>query len=103
MPAYVIVDVDTDRPDEYEEYKRIAQQTVADYGGRYLVRGGRMRIAEGTWKPTRIVVLQFDSYERAIEWWESPSYAPAKALRQKLADSHLVIVDGYNEPASGHA
>lgn len=99
MPAYVIVDVDTDRPEEYEEYKRMAQQVVADYGGRYLVRGGRMRIAEGAWKPTRIVILQFDSYERAIEWWESPDYAPAKALRQKLANSDLVIVDGYADGA----
>ena len=99
MPAYVIVDVSTDRPDEYEEYKRMAERTLADYGGRYIVRGGRMRIAEGTWKPTRVIILQFDSYERANEWWESPDYAPAKALRQRLAVSQLVIVDGYDDPA----
>lgn len=67
---------------------------------RYLVRGGRMRIAEGTWKPTRIFILQFDSYGRAIEWWESPDYAPAKALRPKLANSDLVIVDGYDDIAA---
>ena len=99
MPAYIIVDVKTDRPEEYEEYKRMAQEAVKDFGGRYIARGGRMRIAEGTWNPTRIVILQFDSYKRAIEWWESPEYAPAKALRQKLADSHLVIVEGYDDSA----
>jgi uncharacterized protein (DUF1330 family) len=96
MPAYVIVNVSTRDPEQYERYKQMAQETVAQFGGRYLVRGGKMQVLEGAWAPTRIVVLQFESYERALAWWHSAEYAPAKQLRQSLSVTDLVIVDGYN-------
>ncbi|MBV9057346.1 MAG: DUF1330 domain-containing protein, partial [Candidatus Eremiobacteraeota bacterium] len=64
MSAYIIVNVDTTHPKEYERYKEMAQETVARYGGRYIVRGGTMQVLEGSWNPTRIVVLEFPSYER---------------------------------------
>ncbi len=95
MAAYVIVNVNTDRPAEYEAYKAIAQKTVAQFGGRYLVRGGRMEILEGEWTPTRIVVVEFDSFDRAREWWASAEYAPAKTLRQRLSVTDMILVDGY--------
>jgi uncharacterized protein (DUF1330 family) len=96
MSAYVIVDVDTKQPQEYEHYKEMAQKTVAQYGGRYLVRGGQMEVLEGSWTPTRIVILEFPSYERAHEWWHSAEYAPAKELRRKLSATDLLIVEGYD-------
>jgi uncharacterized protein (DUF1330 family) len=96
MPAYVIVNVVTTKPQEYERYKEMAQKTVAQYGGRYLVRGGPMSVLEGTWRPTRIVVLEFPTYEKAHEWWNSSEYAPAKELRQRLSTTDLLIVDGYS-------
>lgn len=99
MPAYVIVNVDTKHPEEYEHYKELAQRTVALYGGRYLARGGQMDVLEGSWAPTRIVILEFDSYERASQWWHSAEYAPAKALRQRLSTTDLLIVDGYSPEA----
>jgi uncharacterized protein (DUF1330 family) len=95
MAAYVLVNVRTDKPAEYEEYKRMAQETVGQFGGRYLVRGGRMKVLEGKWSPTRLVVLVFDSFEKAHEWWESEAYAPAKALRQRLSTTDMVVVDGW--------
>jgi uncharacterized protein (DUF1330 family) len=97
MAAYIIVNVDTSDPERYEEYKRMAQETVAQFGGRYIVRGGKMAIVEGEWQPTRIVVLEFGSFDRAVEWWGSQEYAPAKALRQSLSKTDIVIVDGYGE------
>jgi uncharacterized protein (DUF1330 family) len=96
MSAYVIVNVDTKHPQEYEHYKEMAEKTVAQYGGRYLARGGKMNVLEGSWEPTRIVVLEFPSYENAYEWWHSAEYAPAKALRQRLSDTDLLIVEGYD-------
>jgi uncharacterized protein (DUF1330 family) len=99
MSAYVIVNVDTKHPQEYEHYKQMAQETVAQYGGRYLVRGGQMNVLEGSWEPTRIVVLEFPSYKKAHEWWHSAEYAPAKELRQRLSTTDLLIVEGY-EPTS---
>ena len=96
MSAYVIVNVDTKHPEEYERYKEMAQKTVAQYGGRYLVRGGQMNVLEGSWTPTRIVILEFPSYEKAHAWWHSAEYAPAKELRQRLSTTDLLIVEGHN-------
>lgn len=100
MTAYVIVNVDTKHPQEYERYKQMAQETVAQYGGRYLVRGGRMEVLEGAWQPTRIVILEFPSYEKAREWWHSAEYAPAKDLRQQLSTTDMLLVDGCSPVSS---
>jgi uncharacterized protein (DUF1330 family) len=97
MAAYVLVNVDTSDPQKYEHYKAMAQETVAQYGGHYLVRGGKMEVLEGAWQPTRLVVLKFDSYEDALKWFHSEEYAPAKALRQSLSKTDVVLVDGYDE------
>jgi uncharacterized protein (DUF1330 family) len=53
-----------------------------------------MATLEGTWRPERLVVLEFPSAERARAWWESPEYAPAKALRQSCATTDMVLIDG---------
>lgn len=95
MSAYIVVNVKTSDPQQYERYKEMAEKTVAQFGGRYLVRGGKMHVLEGSWAPTRIVVLEFDSYDRAMEWWHSVEYAPAKELRQRVSTTDLLIVDGY--------
>jgi uncharacterized protein (DUF1330 family) len=49
---------------------------------------------EGQWQPKRLVILQFDSVERAKQWWASEEYREAKAVRQRTAISNLVIVEG---------
>ena len=95
MAAYILVNVATAKPDEYEEYKKMAQETVAQFGGRYLARGGQLKVLEGQWMPTRIVVLEFETFEKALEWWESEAYAPAKALRQRLSATDMILVEGY--------
>ena len=58
MSAYVIVEIDVKDPTRYEDYKSMAPSSIAVYGGRYLVRGGRTDIFEGDWNPKRVVVLQ---------------------------------------------
>ena len=98
MAAYVIVNVNTREPGRYERYKELAQQTVAKYDGRYIVRGGELRMLEGQWNPTRIVVLEFPSMERAVEWWNSAEYAQAKALRQEISYTDLLVVQGVELP-----
>ena len=94
MAAYVIVNITVRDPVRYEEYKRLATPTVGAYGGRYVVRGGAVEVREGGWTPSRLVVLEFPTVERARAWWDSPEYAPAKAVRQSCADSQLVITEG---------
>ncbi len=94
MSAYVIVDVAIEDPVVYEEYKKLTPAAIAAYGGRFIVRGGATHTLEGNWQPGRIVVLEFDSVERAREWWASAEYAPAKALRQQSATTRMILVEG---------
>jgi len=53
ISAYVLVDVLVREPDRYENYKQLAAPTVAQYDGRYVVRGGRAENLEGDWDPPR--------------------------------------------------
>ena len=94
LPAYVIVQVTVGDPVAYERYKQLAQDAVAAYGGRYIVRGGATTVLEGTWQPSRLVVLEFPDAERARAWWHSPEYAPGKALRRSCAETEMLLVDG---------
>ena len=98
MPAYIIVDVTVNDPVAYEDYKRMVPPSLAQYGGRFLVRGGATTTLEGTWSPRRIVILEFPTAERAKQWWGSPEYADAKALRQRLAHTEMLLVEGAAPP-----
>ena len=94
MPAYVIVDVKINNPDEYEEYKKLTPASVAAYQGSFIVRGGPTETLEGDWVPGRIVVLEFPNAERARQWWNSPEYAPAKMIRQGASVTRMILADG---------
>ncbi|WNG23692.1 DUF1330 domain-containing protein [Cystobacter fuscus] len=94
MPAYLMIDITVKDAETFERYKQLAPPTVSAYGGRYLVRGGATETLEGTWNPTRIVLLEFPTVERAREWWNSPEYAPAKAVRQASSHADLLLVEG---------
>jgi uncharacterized protein (DUF1330 family) len=65
-----------------------------------VVRGGATETVEGTWRPTRLVIVEFPSVDRAREWWGSPEYAAAKALRQACADTEMLLVEGLSDAAS---
>ena len=94
MTAYVVVDVTIHDPSHYEEYKQMAQESVACHGGRYVARGGATEVLEGDWQPNRFVMLEFPTMEQARGWWSSEDYGPAKALRQKIATTNMVVVQG---------
>jgi uncharacterized protein (DUF1330 family) len=94
MPGYVIVECFINDPERFEVYKRAASPTVAAYGGRYLVRGGPLSVVEGSWQPRRLVVLEFDSIEKARQWITSPEYQAVKPLRHGAAEFNVVLVEG---------
>jgi uncharacterized protein (DUF1330 family) len=94
MPAYLIVEVEVTDPAGYDDYKNMVPPTLAAYGGRFVVRGGECATLEGTWQPKRVVVLEFPSVARAKEWWGSPEYSAAKALRQRTAKTRMIVVEG---------
>ena len=94
MAAYVIAMMKVTDPEVYEAYKEIAPRSITEHGGRYLARGGRCDVLEGEPDADRFVVLEFESYEQAQKWWDSPEYEVAKPHRRKSAASTLVLVDG---------
>ena len=94
MSAYVIADVEITDPVQYAAYIRIVPPTIAHYGGRFLVRGGKAETLEGEWNPRRLVVLEFPSFEHARQWWESEEYSAPKALRQSASRGNLIVVEG---------
>ncbi|MBL8044951.1 MAG: DUF1330 domain-containing protein [Anaerolineales bacterium] len=94
MTAYVIVDVTVHDAVNYDEYKKLAPATIAQYGGQYIARGGRTEVLEGEWTPGRLVILEFLSLEQAKAWVNSPEYAPARAMRHAYATSKMVVVEG---------
>ncbi len=95
MPAYIMVEVEIHNPDEYENYRKMVPPSLEKYQGKFIVRGGKMEMLEGEWNPQRIVVLEFPSMELAKAWWASEEYAPAKALRQRTANSKMIVIEGY--------
>src|SRR6266498_527560 len=94
MPAYVIVEIDMGEPAGYKEYKKLAGATVEKYGGKYMVRGGRIEVLEGDWRPKRIVVLQFESTQRAKQWLNCEEYRKPRKMRNRTADTKMILVEG---------
>ena len=95
MPAYIIVEVEIHNPKEYENYRKMVPPTLEKYQGKFIVRGGKLETLEGGWNPERIVVIEFPSIELAKAWWASEEYAPAKALRNRTANSKMIVIEGY--------
>lgn len=94
MAAYVIGEIDVTDPATYDEYRKQVLVTVEKYGGSFVARGGRAEALEGGPPPKRVVVLQFPSYARALEWYRSAEYAPLIKLRQKASRGRLLLVEG---------
>jgi uncharacterized protein (DUF1330 family) len=94
MAAYIIVDLTvTDQP-TMDEYRKRVPATVAQYGGRFLVRGGAHETVEGDWKPNRVVVLEFPSLEQAKRWYDSEEYREPKAMRLRAGRANMIMVEG---------
>ena len=94
MAAYVIGDIEiTDRA-AFQEYRNRVGATVEQYGGKFVIRGGRVSPKEGDWQPHLMVMLEFPSLEQAERWYNSPEYQPLIAIRENAARTQLIIAEG---------
>ena len=98
MVAYVINDMEVLDADLLEDYKKLSAPTVAQYGGRFLARGGKVDRLEGDWQPRRLVIIEFASAAQAHAWIDSSEYASAKLIRQRASRSNLIVVEGAAPP-----
>ena len=94
MSAYIIVQVEVTDQAGYDDYKKMVPLSLAAYGGKFVVRGGACETLEGSWRPQRIVVLEFPSVAQAKRWWASEEYREAKTLRQRTATTQMIVVEG---------
>jgi uncharacterized protein (DUF1330 family) len=92
LSAYLISEVDVRDRAGFEAYRTIAARAIAQYGGRYLVRGGAAEAVEGGPPPKNIIVAP--SMERLREWYASPEYAEALKHRRTALDRRLIFVEG---------
>ncbi len=97
MSAYIISDVSVRDAEAFEAYRTRAAPSIAQYGGRYLARGGLIEPLEGNWTPRVIIIAEFPDFESARIWYRSPEYASALAFRDAGLSRNLILVDGVRE------
>jgi len=94
MAAFLISDVAVRDAEALQTYRTRAAASIAQYGGRYLVRGGAIEPLEGTWEPRAIIVVEFPSIKQARALYHSPEYASALEVRDDALSRDLILVDG---------
>lgn len=93
--GYWIAHVDVNDMETYKKYVTANAAPFAEFGARFLVRGGQREVREGTARK-RTVVIEFDSYETALACYESPAYQAAKDIRDPISTGDLVVIEGYD-------
>lgn len=101
MTAYIIANIHTlTTSDKLAEYRRRVGPTLDKYGGRFVIRGGKIDVIEGDWMPVHLSLIEFDDGERAREWLSSPDYQALLPLRTTSVKTDLIIVESRVSPAS---
>jgi uncharacterized protein (DUF1330 family) len=97
MPkGYILTEVTVTDPALFETYRPLASASIAAFGGKYLVRGGATETLEGSGKTARMVLLEFPTPERAMEWYRSAQYQEALAIRLKAATTEASLLTGHD-------
>src|ERR1700692_2960237 len=98
MPkGYWIVRVDITDQEKYKAYVAANAEPLKKYGARFLVRAGRFENPEGTSRH-RNAVIEFPTYQAALDCWKSPEYQQAIKLRQPVSTADLIVIEGYEGP-----
>ncbi|MCC2687205.1 MAG: hypothetical protein K0S21_8 [Rhizobiaceae bacterium] len=91
--GYWIAHVDVRDPESYKNYVAAAKPAFDRFGARFLARGGAFEAPEGRGR-ARNVIIEFPSLEDAQACYHSAEYQAARAIREKVADAELVLVEG---------
>ena len=88
----MIADVEVNDPATMQQNGAKVPETLAPFHHQYLVRSRKIEALEGEPPKGGIAEIQFDSVEKAREWYDSPAYAAIRPLRPKAANSRIIIV-----------
>ena len=94
LPAFYIAEFEVTDPEGLKPYSARVASTLEPFGGRFIVRGGKIAPLEGEAPKGRIVIIAFESMEEAQAWYDSPAYQELKPIRHKAATSRVFIVEG---------
>ena len=94
MAAYMIARVNVTDPEKYKNYIALSPAAVAEFGGKFIVRGGEMRTLEGPHDDRRVVVVEFPDLETVSKFYNSELYQKAKLERIGAAEAHFIAIDG---------
>ena len=83
------------RGDAYQTYMQQVPAVIAQYGGKYIVRGGDIIDDTTAWQPNRLVIVEFPSLEQLNAFKNSDEYKPVAAIRERAAKSEGFVVVGY--------
>jgi uncharacterized protein (DUF1330 family) len=95
--GYWIGRVDVQDPEAYKAYMEANGAAFAKFGARFVVRGCHFEAVEGGSR-ARNVVIEFPSYQAALDCWNSPEYKAAKAKRDSHAVADIIVIEGYDGP-----
>jgi uncharacterized protein (DUF1330 family) len=95
--GYWIASIAVTDPEQYKAYVAANAVAFGKFGARFLVRAGRFTNPEGSSR-ARNVVIEFPSYQAALDCYDSPEYRQARELRWPVSSGDLVIVEGYDGP-----
>ena len=95
MPSYIIATLNSiNDPDAFAAYQKSASASFTKYGAKFLLNSRNVETLDGDWQPSGVVVVEFESYEQAKEFYDSPEYQAVIKQRFDSADSAVIIADG---------
>jgi uncharacterized protein (DUF1330 family) len=94
MAAYIIAEIEVSDPETYDKYKARTPGVIEQYGGRFIVRGGKAQVLEGDRQTERLVVIEFPDVAAARRFYDSPEYQAIIGLRHRASKGRLILVDG---------
>lgn len=97
VKGYWVANVDVSNPDGYKQYVAANAVPFHKYGARFLTRGGKSELVEGKLR-SRVVLIEFPSFEAALACYRSPEYAAAKKLRESASVADIMVLEGYDGP-----
>jgi len=77
-------------------YLNKIDETLAPFGGHYIIHGGEKTVLEGEW-PADLIIIGFPDMDRARAWYASPAYQRIMHLRTDNSEGSVVLLDGVDE------
>ncbi len=94
MAAYAIMDVEIFDIGDYMEYLKHLRPLLKVAGARYLARGGEFRVYEGDYQPSRLVLIEFPSFEVMDAFYRGEAYQALKPQRDACSHTRVTGVQG---------